>query len=282
MKLILLTYENRSGSTFLTKQLSSNQILCCPESDFLTSLLEGVIDFDLKFLLGDIKQLEWGIDIENYEALYNNDLDKLSIFSKILFLYHKTQNSDSNFILFKTTQVPFIKKEILENLFNYFDDIFIIHVNRNPLNIYNSQKVVLQSKTKKPMEYSALKFVLRVFERQQKLKKIKFKKFKISFEDLILHTEEELKRVLLFLNIKKLDSVNYNVGTSQAYLHDRKKIDFKQAKRNIDNLSLIEIIFIKKIFKTKSYLLKALILLIFIVPILINDFYNFINQKINK
>ena len=127
MKLILLTYENRSGSTFLTKQLSSNQILCCPESDILTNLLEGFkVENYKRALLDDIKQREWGIKESEYEDIEKKGSDNLSIFNEVLLSYHKSQNSISNYILFKTTQVPFLKKKLLNNLFDYYEDFFII------------------------------------------------------------------------------------------------------------------------------------------------------------
>ncbi len=149
--ILLLTYQNRSGSTFLAQQLSRlENVLVCPESDalveqfledpageFVTSsclpALKQAIQDDPKMKMWDMQDqhFEWGEK--------HSPGNRLEAFSFFLDRYRKRIKPDADFILFKAERLihlyPRIRKATRPGV-----DIRFVSLLRDIRAVYASQK----------------------------------------------------------------------------------------------------------------------------------------------
>ncbi len=150
MKIVFLTYVNRSGSTYLANLLSASDDICvCPEGDMLISLflespgksfrLDKHQRADLeKLIRSDSKLKHWGIgdDIFNILEEVNSNI---AAFLAFLQYYLLNQKPEASYILFKAERLadlfPLIESSRASGFtFKYLSII------RDPRGIYESQK----------------------------------------------------------------------------------------------------------------------------------------------
>ena len=150
MTIILLTYVNRSGSTYLANLISASESVCvCPEGDRLVSLFLESPDkaFQLNarwkaklsyILKSDKKVSSWGIGDDVFSKL-RDARRNIDAFVAILRYYQLRQKPDANSILFKA--------ERLVDLFEGIDRhkgsgirVKYLSLIRDPRAIYASQK----------------------------------------------------------------------------------------------------------------------------------------------
>lgn len=167
MKLILISYVNRTGSTFLSNEFSKyDSILVCPESEVLVTyfiasekpyynqpkklfhLLRQIIETDPKLKY-------WNLNISDFSNLnsFNNNFE---IFLAILITYRNQIKPYAKTIVFKADTLAY-----------YFDKIHSFYLERYKIKFisifrdgraaYASQRITIGAKTQKPMNKNPVK-----------------------------------------------------------------------------------------------------------------------------
>lgn len=152
MKLILLTYVNRSGSTFLANTLSkSKDIMVFPEAEILVNLLlvQPELKFDLFDEIGtqikiDPKLKCWNLSIDSLSVLQNVETN-FEAFVEILKAYKNRYKPDAKILLFKAERLIYLYDRI-HIYFKQKFNLFMVGLVRDPRGIFASQK-----RTKMPL-----------------------------------------------------------------------------------------------------------------------------------
>ena len=233
-KLFFLCYLNRSGSTYLAKLLNEyKEIGVTIESSFPDGILrkeliinkEKEISKKIKKLY-NIKFNYWGISkYEIKEVILNKNKYPIyfrEFFIDILSLYFNKNKPDAKIFVYKTSWDYLIN---YEKVLNYYPNSKFIFIIRDGRAIYNSQKKSLGSNTLKPMSDNPVRTALMFNKIAKKIRDLKDKKwlYIIKYENLILNKEEEIEKLLEFLEVKdktKTNSDYYrNIPLSQKHLH---------------------------------------------------------------
>lgn len=150
MKIVLLTYVNRSGSTYLANLLSASDDICvCPEGDMLVSLfLESpgkAFRLDkhrrtklVKLIQSDSKLRYWGIGDDIYTVLEEVD-SNISAFLAFLHYYQLNQKPEASCILFKAERLADLFSAI-ENSRGSGNTFKYLSIIRDPRGVYESQR----------------------------------------------------------------------------------------------------------------------------------------------
>lgn len=160
MKILFITYVNRSGSTFLSNLLSSSDDICvCPESDILVNLFledpnkEIVIEKDklLKSLSRDKKITAWEFDTD-IEAYVSETRTNFQIFTAIIRYYRDRMKPLANVIVFKAERMSFLMSEFSNHLIENSDtEIQFISLIRDPRAVISSQLNTIHPGINQPM-----------------------------------------------------------------------------------------------------------------------------------
>lgn len=243
IKLILLTYENRSGSTLLTKNLNSDKIFCFPESDELMSWILSPYDnkrFDL--LKSETKFREWPFDQSELRLLDKAELSMVLSFIIQKFVFSFSKNCE--FILFKGTDYLFANSDSITFLENFFQEIILIDLKRNPINIYNSQLKSIHSVTNLPMENNVVKFFNRI-EKRAAFNVLFKKRIVLNFEEFILDVNSSISGIYEYLKVHEWTSIEYTIGKSQLHLHSRMVIDPSTKDLRYENINRFDLFLLR-------------------------------------
>jgi hypothetical protein len=150
MKVVFLTYVNRSGSTYLSNLLSaSNDICVCPEGDIMVSLFlespgkafrpdklsrAGLV----KLLQSDSKLRYWDIG-EDIFTFLEDVSSNIGAFLAILHYYQLRQKPEASSILFKAERLADLFPKI-ENSRGSGHTFKYLSMIRDPRGVYESQK----------------------------------------------------------------------------------------------------------------------------------------------
>lgn len=242
MEVIVLYYMSRSGSTFLSKELSSIKgIYILPEFDLFDILLSKKKSFNKKNI---------------YDAV-GNDI-KLSVQHKkkiIKFINNYQLNSIQNFIidlskyLFSVWYVKndIVKKIILKSnlcslntdITYYLDNHFkSISLKRNLVDIFLSQYNSLKLDGKR-FNSNVLFFFIGYRYFNLRINNLK-NTIHVNYFDLIDNKKNQIKNILSFLSIEnvELKKPTIHILTRQKYLHTNlnkrhKNIDKKTVPENL-------------------------------------------------
>ena len=202
-------YLNRSGSTFLSNQLSKlSEILVCPEAEVLVNMLLKNPDTRLnkkdQEILGsamekDRKLKHWNLDIDSKKT---ESQSKLDLFFNILNQYRSRTKPGSTVIVFKAVDLINCIEILHEYGLNKGLDIYFISLIRDPRAIFNSQRQTYVEHRKKLMNRNPLAtvyqwnyFVTKSFYYSSLTKLII-----LRYEDLIYNLEIELNQLLKFIS----------------------------------------------------------------------------------
>lgn len=153
MTIILLTYVNRSGSSYLANLLSASDSVCvCPEGERLVSLfLESPgktfrFDNHWKAKLSQILKLDrklrtWGLGDDIYQALEGVSKN-IDAFMAFLRCYQDKQKPDATSILFKAERLVDLFCDIEKSKIADIEVKYLSLV-RDPRAVYASQKRTL-------------------------------------------------------------------------------------------------------------------------------------------
>ncbi len=243
MTIILLTYVNRSGSTYLANMLSASDSVCvCPEGERLVSLfLESPgKDFQLdagweskllQIFNSDSKLRSWGIRDDVITTL-DGARRNIDAFVAVLKYYQLKQKPGASSILFKA--------ERLVDLFASIDQykgsgigIKYLSLIRDPRAIYASQKRTLIPGTDVKMSKNPVytSIFWNHFMRMNKVNIRLLDIHPISYQDMIQKTEETISILASYL---ELDLQGLVPG--EGDLKGRLPLDHRTIHQSIDKL----------------------------------------------
>lgn len=158
-RILLITYQNRSGSTLLLNLFSRDKrIVACLEAEALIDHLlsnptESVGEHRnelIEILKKDKKLSEWQLPKEFFETI-DQDETGFDVFLKILTKYTALENPDAETICFKGTKVFENYNLINELCFARSIRCDLIRIIRDPRAVYLSQKTTISPTTGKAM-----------------------------------------------------------------------------------------------------------------------------------
>lgn len=231
---ILVTYYDRSGSSFLLNKLSEyKDVFVFPEGEILvniflrTNRIWKKIELERLFR-EDRKLKKWGVEIENLESV-QKDIDNgssgLEIFFSILFHLKEKKNPEASVIVFKAYELSLLKLSLLKERTGL--EILIIFLIRDGRACYRSIRENLKCGRRQAgsPEYHAIKwksFVKKAINEAGESIII------IKYENLVLGLEDYLKKIFRLIGKNQMK----DRGVKNAYYHqlDRRE---KRIHKNI-------------------------------------------------
>ena len=260
-KIILLTYKNRSGSTFLINKLDKYKDICSvsegggivklldnPEANFTESSFNSILR---KISNPEDKLFSWNLFIEDLTTL-KDCVTNWEAFQNILQVYKNKNKPEANYIIFKHPRINSIIKNFGSDFFNK-NEVYLIFLVRDGRAIYASSKFNKQSTKNIPMEVNPFLSAKgwRTFLKniENNIKKISSKSsIIIRYEDLVEKYEETIFKVISFLGCKR-DLISSsllvkNLHKKQRHLHPNidKRADVSLVSNWKNKLSKKEII----------------------------------------
>jgi hypothetical protein len=222
MKIILLSYLSRSGSTYLSNILARDKRFCvCPEAEVLTrNLLDspnGILQkkaFDKlqKAFQYDRKLKHWAIKAPEYIS----GGSKIDLFKRTLTQFKEKTNPEADFILFKS--------EGLEGFYAQDNsDFYKIILLRDPRAIFYSQKINRPSSGKGKMNINPIRLTKK-FNNLYKSFFVSEKCILTKYESIVTNKAQELLNLSNFLKISSIieDSASNVIDIipeNQKHLH---------------------------------------------------------------
>ncbi len=255
MKIILISYLSRSGSTMICDLLIKDSRFCvCPEAEVLTRNLlkepQKKVSKRTKKIIKraityDTKLKHWNLNVPVFKPMMTN----LELFQLILSMYSNTKNLESEFTVFKSEGLEKFNVSSHKKFYKIF-------VFRDPRAIFSSQKLSKSSFANTKMNVNPIRFALKAKRFFNAFKNEKRTTF-VKYENFLNDKEEEIKKIQNILEISSLNLKN-NKGSildiipkSQIHLHNN--IKKKSMKNSLEkwknNLSTYEIYIIQKKFK---------------------------------
>lgn len=234
MKIVILTYDSRSGSTFLSAELDKlRQVVVTPESAYITRLIEaeklGQQLFDcpesvMKFLQSEVHFTELNLDSRSLqERMTDKKLDASKVINIVTQEVARKYNAAGGKVMVIKTPVFDHFNEIREKCFK---DVAYIHLVRDPraVHLSKSNSINLEGR---PFSTNALKTALKW---RYKIKLAdKYTKSNpssilwIRYEDLLEDTVGQIEKCAGFMGVPVLigDSIYENlIGKAQGHLHE--------------------------------------------------------------
>lgn len=240
MKIVLLSYLNRSGSTFLVNQLSKVPEICvCPEADILYELLLSFSDFKINFhhvskwmylFELDPKFKTWQLPIK---SIINSDIvgkSSFELFINILVTFKNLHFPESNVILYKQNYLykVFPKMNTQTEI-----KLFGLSLFRDPRGIYNSQKHTINPQLGREMCGNPLQIIKEwnyYFKKSTSLTKEDNYKL-IFYEEIVEQFESTMGSLLGFLGIQTTFNTYKQINTKHIEWIDE---NHKSMHPNID------------------------------------------------
>ncbi len=240
--IILLAYQNRSGSSFLFEQLSKYANVCvCLESEILIyELLMRPFDDFAKIGLGrvlewaanDPKFIHWNLGSEELKGLLNVKTN-FDAFVFILKAYKNKVLPEANAIAFKGTKViDFLRTYPKLTQSSKFITVGLV---RDPRGIFNSQLKNVDSIGNKPFVQSAVSFS---FSWNRYVKKIteleaKYEMKIIKYEDFIANTDvQNVWGHPITISYRTEGNYYKRIPESQKHLHKLVPLESKPPRIN--------------------------------------------------
>jgi len=234
MKTILISYVNRSGSTFLLNELSKFTIFgCLPEADQLVKLTLSSKINPARNLNKFITQLT--------KTRKDPKLAKAKLTTNFAFTTPKASDSKGDIFLqclndltkhiWPEATIAVFKNTFCHHVYTKFfvnnPDVALILLTRDPRAIFYSQKNT-QGSWSKPMSNSAIQTALEwnsfVDYKNKIIKNQPARVIEVNFENLILNIDRETNRILALLNSSDHTSTTRIKGYSKLIPEELKKI----------------------------------------------------------
>lgn len=230
-KIVLLSYLNRSGSTFFVNQLSKIPEICvCPEADILYDILLSNSNIHIKsqhikkwklVFESDTKFQSWKLPVETIINENSIGRNSYSLFIDILIAFQKRHFPDCTTIVFKYNYLYkiFNKLPMLSGI-----DLYGISLIRDPRAIYISQKNTITPQTGKVMCNNPLILIREwnsFIKDHSEIFPVSANYLIVEYEKLIKYFQTTMENVLNFLKINELFS-QYDKGKGMVFkwLHD--------------------------------------------------------------
>jgi len=237
MKIILLSYLIRSGSTLICNSLMKDLRFCvCPEAEILTNLLlknpksrlKNVVYKKItKAIYKDPKLKHWNIEIPNFENIGVN----LDLFKIILKLYALKSNSKSEYLVFKSEGLEKFDVSLHKNFYK-------IILFRDPRAVFLSQRNNIPSLGIGKMNINPIKLVHKMNKLILSYNYKENKLVYVQYENFLSNNESELNKISSMLNLKTFlmnnedKSILNIIPANQKHLH--KNINKKSMVSSVD------------------------------------------------
>lgn len=245
---MLLSYKNRSGSTFLINKLDQYLEVCSvPEGGNIVNLLDNINNEFTKELYNQILEKCQNPNDKMYAwRLFPEDLQRLKkckvnweAFKIILEAYRDKFNPKAKFIVFKHPKINKVIASLDVQFVN--NNIYIITLIRDGRAIYASSKSNKQSGINIPMEVNPFisakgwrHFLNEVEKHRNTLPSDIY--FIIKYEDLVLKYEDVMKNLVNSIGIREETSksiLSQKIHEQQKHLHPN--VDKRPDVRRINN-----------------------------------------------
>ena len=237
MKLILLTYVNRSGSTYLAHLLDQYQdVLAFPESDilvdyFLTkpgkefTLSERIYEDLLIEFSHDYKFRAWNLKDDEFIGL-KEARNHFEAFIFILKVYRDKMKPGASILLFKSERIIHLISQIPVDFFGKYN-IHIMAIIRDCRAVYHSQKMTPIPESSKRMSGNPIETAIKWNSFINRVLRVP-SLILIKYEDLIQDQKKIIKSI-----IKKLDIADVQNQIGSETLYDRLLDSHKTIHQNI-------------------------------------------------
>ncbi len=266
MKLVFLTYINRSGSSFLVNELSKHrEIFVLPEAEILLELTLLSNENNLNIiknnlynaLTRDKKLSNYNINNNEIEEVFIGVKTKTEVLLNFITKYKNKHKAEASIIIFKNRDI-YHNYEKIYNLTSSFVQTYLISIIRDPRNIFYSQKTTINPYNNRIMNKNPL-VLSYLWNNFIKITSNIENKITVKYEDLIYNPSKELEKILVPLSI---NSINNSEDTYYSILPEiekqiRKNINKEPDIKKLNNwkdLSNTNIKFIESI--TKSLMIE--------------------------
>jgi hypothetical protein len=235
VKIIFLAYINRSGSTFLSNQLSKHHnIVSCPEAEILADLLlihpknlfPHYNNSIINLLLNDNKLKMWGLpsDVYNFPLSVKTCYD---VFNYLLIKFRDKYRPDAEYILYKAERL-FQLFPIISEIKGIKDSFYFIFLVRDIRAVYSSQANTIIPGTNRLFSNSPIATSLYWNRFINSVPKNRNEIIRIKYEDLILNFNNEIKRLLAKFCLT--DNIMESSSSLSKFIPD----NYKNIHKNID------------------------------------------------
>ena len=245
----IITFDPRSGSTFLSKILTTKfNTVVLPESNFIYSIQKhkGSKESLVNKLLKEKKFKFYKINKKKLnEIISYSPFDKKKIIQSISKIATQRIYKKKNIkIGLKKTQI-----ETTYELLDLFKNLRLVHLIRDPRNIHISKKKVFKKKGRLSSSIIVNTYMwVKILNKIEKIKK-KFKdRFKIySYEYIVKNNSGFEKNIKFFLKLNYSKEKKYFLPKSHKNIHQNLyKINFNTNTESYkDKLNFIEKFFFK-------------------------------------
>jgi hypothetical protein len=209
LKIIFLTYINRSGSTFLANELGKHpSIIACPEADILTNILlvrpnKDITEKKTKIinqLSEDIKLQTWRFS--KSELQLPDDIKTcFDVFNYLLKTFKNKNKPNAKYIVYKAERLFQLLPELNSINRSYCNNLVFFLI-RDIRAVYLSQKLTLMPGNNKPFSSNVIKTSI-YWNRYIKsyFKSISTKPFIIKYEKFVLEHHDETHDIFHYLNL---------------------------------------------------------------------------------
>lgn len=216
MQIVLITYMNRSGSTFLANLLSSSKDICvCPEGDAVVELFLEAPGQKLSYNSGNWPDLKKSMDRDGKMAVWDIREDaisyleksgtRLEAFRNILKYYRDRNKPDALAVVFKAERIgALMRKIMLADSENPGEAIKFISLVRDPRAVVASQMATCNPGSNVPMGKNPVWTAIRWKISQEQILESgsgSTLQMILKYEDLISRPEETIGKISGFLNI---------------------------------------------------------------------------------
>ncbi len=209
VEIVLVSYVNRSGSTFLLSLLDTDpRVMACPEADILVRLFlrdpdrsytEAEKKVLLELLKQDRKMQNWSLP-DNSLKKSLNEARAGDIFCSLLTEYAASRKTDVESIVFKATEIIRFAGTLLTDPFKFRHPLRIAVLVRDPRAVYHSQKNTYVPHRKKIMNRNPIRLAQQwnfLVNQTDLLLRKSNRFYRIRYEDL---TRDPVGEVLKFLS----------------------------------------------------------------------------------
>lgn len=278
MRIVFLSYLNRSGSTYLATRLNRySDIVVGLETKIKDGIYKGKevylhnesdLDEYLKHLKADIKYASWGVDDQKLKKRIINNHKFPITFKEILYnSFLEMEDDDDKIFIHKNGHYLFHYNRTKK----IFPKAKFIYVRRDPRAIFNSQKKSIDSTKHTVMQTDVVKFALSIKYSYSKVDKLINNPdvYLVFYESLLKNEVTEISKILTFIDsdgcISKDKYIPYSnrIPNEQKHLHknissnpDLKRIDSWKSDLSDDEIVFINNVLSKEL-KSSGYSLQG-------------------------
>ncbi len=247
MKLIFITYINRSGSTFLANLLSkSPEVLVCPEAEVIMDELlvnpNNGFHFDLvtknkweNIILTDEKLKFWDLKTEDLKEL-ENVKSNFEAFHTILKVYLGKTKPAASTVVYKAERLIDLFQEIFES-FGGIYNMYLVAIIRDCRAVFQSQRTTIHPYNNRSMNMNPVETVLLWNKFVKSYFRMNDKKnlYMLKYENLISDPENSISLLQFKLGLPKIET-----WSEQGDLYQRIPENQRSLHKNINTGPMVE------------------------------------------